>query len=59
MLKLGESSLSTDRGCGSLIYLFSYRSKIERTIGEAQGRSLFGSASREHMLIAHFRNDVE
>jgi len=38
MLKLGESSLSIDRGCGSLIYLLSYRGKIERTIGEAWDR---------------------
>ena len=54
MLKLGESSLSIDRGCCSKVTTF--RGKCLPL--EKHKVAPYRSASREHMLIMNFKKDV-
>ena len=55
MLKLGESSHSIDRGCCSIL-----SQACLYTVDPLEKHKVapYRSASREHMLITNFRNDV-
>ena len=56
MLKLGESSLSTDRGCCTIL-----SQACLYTVDPLEKHKVapYRSASREHMLIVNFRKVVE